>query len=517
MTPHPRVAPRVGQREAWLLAATFLVALAGLTYELIAATLSSYLLGDSVRQFSLVIGVYLAAMGLGAWLSRFVTYALSGFIWAQIFLGVIGGFLSPALYFSYAYLGDVGLPLYLMLIAVGALSGMEIPLIARVLKDIGAPAFRFENVLSVDYIGALAASIIFPILIVPHLGLMSASLLFGCMNLFVAGLSLWLFREAVSRLVIAVWAAALAVSLLALYGAERMVSVVEASLFEDDVILSEDTPYQHISITRFRDRTRLFLDNSIQFDSQDEYRYHESLVQPAMALAPRIADILILGGGDGLALREVFRNPGVQSVTLVDLDARVTTLFATNPDLAALNANALNDPRLTIVSQDAWKFAETATATFDVIIADLPDPKSIALSKLYSSEFYAMLVERLSAQGLLVVQSGSPLFARQGYWSVVHTIAATRNPVVPDTGLSVIPYHVYIPSFGDWGFTLASLRPLAPRTLRLPAGLRYLTPETWDQAQVFSPDSADLPALINSIQSHALVGYYNAGWDQWFR
>lgn len=513
----PGVSPKLAEREVWLLAATFLVALAGLTYELIAATLSSYLLGDSVRQFSIVIGVYLAAMGLGAWASRFVGQALQGFVWAQIFLGIFGGFMAPVLYFSYAFLGEVDLPLYLMLITVGALAGMELPLIARVLKDIGLPEFRFENVLSVDYVGALAASLAFPILIVPHLGLMSASLVFGCLNLGVAGLSLWLFRESATRLAWGVWACALVVSVAALVQAERMVSVVEASLFEDDVILSESSPYQHISITRFRDRTRLFLDNSIQFDSQDEYRYHESLVQPVLALAPRIRNILILGGGDGLAAREVFRHPGVKAVTLVDLDARVTTIFASHPDLAALNNHALTDPRLTIVNQDAWKFLETAKDSYDVIIADLPDPKSIALSKLYSAEFYAMLVERLSAQGLLVVQSGSPLFARQGYWSVVHTLAATRNPVEPGAGLAVLPYHVYIPSFGDWGFVLASFRPLAKRPLTLPDGLRYLTQDVWAEEQVFGLDSGDTPAAINSIQSHALVGYYNDGWDQWFR
>lgn len=182
-----------GQREVWLLAATFLVALAGLIYELIGATLSSYLQGDSVRQFSFVIGIYLAAMGLGAWVSRFVDDTVGGFVWAQIALGLFGGFMAPILFFSYAFMGEVDIPLILNLIVVGTLAGMELPLIARLLKEIGLPEFRFENVLSFDYVGALAASLMFPLLIVPHLGLMSASLSFGVLNLLVAGLSLWLF------------------------------------------------------------------------------------------------------------------------------------------------------------------------------------------------------------------------------------------------------------------------------------------------------------------------------------
>jgi spermidine synthase len=509
--------PASRPREVWLLAATFLVAAAGMIYELIAATLSSYLLGDSVRQFSLVIGVFLASMGLGAWLSRFVAQALPGFVWAQIWLGLLGGFLAPVLWFSYAAFFAVGLPLYGFLVAIGILAGMEIPLIARILKEIGAPQFRFENVLSVDYVGALAASLAFPLLIVPYLGLMSASLAFGCLNLLVAGLSLWLFRDRLSLRLWLVWGAALAVSVAALTQAERMVTAVEAGLFEDEVILSEDSPYQQITLTRFRDRLRLFLDYSIQFDTLDEYRYHEMLVHPAMSLAPRARTVLILGGGDGMAAREVFRHQGVETVTLVDLDARVTDLFSRQPELTAVNGNSLNDPRLTVVTEDAWKFVETSDAIFDVVIVDLPDPKSIALSKLYTAEFYALLADRIGPGGIIVVQSGSPLFARQAFWSVVHTLAATRNPGVPGGRLAVLPYHVHVPSFGEWGFAIATLQPLQPRPLTLPEGLRYLTGAAWDKARVFAADEGDTAAEVNRIATHPLVGYYNAGWDYWFR
>ncbi|GHC65339.1 polyamine aminopropyltransferase [Neogemmobacter tilapiae] len=505
------------QRETWLLAATFVVAVAGLIYELVAATLSSYLLGDSVRQFSLVIGIYLASMGLGAWLSRFVGQALPGFIWAQIALGVIGGFMAPLLYFTYAATGDVELPLFAALIAVGALSGMEIPLIARILKQIGAPEFRFENVLTVDYAGALAASLLFPTLILPHLGLMSASLAFGMMNLLVAGMSLWIFRDLAPRLAVLVWGLAVLATGLALWQAERMVSVAEAALYDDDIILAEQTPFQRIVVTRFRERVRLFLDGSIQFDSIDEYRYHEMLVHPAMALAGRAERVLILGGGDGMALREVLRHSQVQAVTLVDLDPAMTTLFREDPDLAALNAGALSDPRVTIVNRDAWKFVEEDQGLFDVILADLPDPKSIALSKLYTREFYAMAMERLSPRGAMAVQAGSPLFARDAYWSVIRTLRETRNPSAPEAGLHLQPYHAYLPSFGDWGFALVTQQPHTNNLTDLPPGLRYLTPEIWAEAQVFAPDAADSRPRPNSLRDHALVGYYNDGWDRWFR
>lgn len=507
-------------RETWLLVATFLVAVAGLIYELVAATLSSYLLGDSVRQFSYVIGVFLSSMGLGAWLSRYVGRAMSGFVWAQILLGIAGGFMAPVVFFTFAWMESVTLPLYGLLITVGLLSGMEIPLIARVLKEIGAPEFRFENVLSVDYIGALAASLAFPLLIIPHLGLMAGSLTFGALNLVVAGLSLWIFRVETSRLQVVTWAIALLVTLGGLWQVERLVSVSESNLFEDDIIFSEATPYQQITVTRYRNRTRLFLDYSIQFDSLDEHRYHESLVHPAMAQAPRRKSVLILGGGDGMAAREVLRWAEVEKVTLVDLDPRVTELFRDHPDLSQLNSGALNDPRIEIRNADAWRFVESSTQVYDVIIIDLPDPKNLALSKLYTRQFYGALVERLSAQGIMVTQAGSPLFARKAFWSINATFQASRNPLVPGKGLATQPYHAYLPSFGDWGFVLASPRALASRTLELPAELskelKYLTAEVWQAAQVFDPQSGPLVVDVNTLQSHALVGYYLDGWARWF-
>ncbi len=421
------------------------------------------------------------------------------------------------LYFTYAFLGSVQLPLYMMIITVGALSGMEIPLIARALKEIGVPDFRFENVLTVDYVGALAASIAFPLLVVPYLGLMSASLVFGCLNLGVAGLSLWVFRAQVFGPIRVFWALTVLVSVLALVQAERLVSIVEVNLFEDDVILSEDTPYQHITITRFRDRTRLFLDHSIQFDTLDEYRYHEALVHPAMALAPRRAQVLVLGGGDGMAVREVLRHSDVEAVTLVDLDPRVTELFREHPDLVLLNGNSLNNPKVTVVAQDAWQFVTDSAAVFDVVIIDLPDPKNISLSKLYSREFYGLLGERLSAQGVIVTQAGSPLFARQAFWSVVETMEDSRNPFAPSEGLAARAYHTYIPSFGDWGFVLGFVAEPTGRIAAFPEGLQYLNSDVWAAAQVFGGDTSEVDVEVNSIQSHALVRYYNDGWDYWFR
>jgi spermidine synthase len=509
--------PERDAKAIWLLIATFLIAVSSLIYELIAATLSSYLLGDSVRQFSFVIGVFLSSMGVGAWLSRFVGDATRGFVWVQVGIGVIGGLLAPLLYFVYAFMGDIGILLYGTLGVIGVLSGMEIPLIARLLKEIGASEFRFENVLSVDYVGALVASLAFPLFIIPPLGLMSAGLAFGCLNLAVAGLSIWIFRDKINLGLRVVWVVAFSASLLGLATTERMVSVVDAAMFEDDVILNETTPYQKINVTQFRERTRLFLDHSIQFDTLDEHRYHESLVHPAMSIVPRAHNILILGGGDGMAAREVLKHDTVEKITLVDLDPRVTELFRDHPQLKTLNSGALNDPRVEIIAQDAWRFAEGDTAVYDAIIVDLPDPKSIALSKLYSSEFYALLMERLSPYGALVTQSGSPIFARDAFWSIVETLEMTRNPSNFQTRLTVIPYHVYVPSFGDWGFSLVLPQEPTERSLNLPTELKFMNQDVWVSAQIFASDIDRTDVELNSIKTHKLVKYYQDGWDYWFK
>jgi spermidine synthase len=295
---------------------------------------------------------------------------------------------------------------------------------------------------------------------------------------------------------------------------ERLVSLADAAFFEDDVVLAEDSQYQRIVVTRWNDRYRLFLNGSIQFDTLDEHRYHEALVHPAMALAHRRADVLILGGGDGMAAREVLRWPGVQSVTLVDLDPRVTELFATNGMLSALNEGSLRDPRVMVVNEDAWLWVRGSEEVFDVILLDLPDPRDFALSKLYSAEFYAALVQRLSPRGAMVTQAGSPVFSREAFWSVARTLGETRNPLVPEGRLETVPYHAYVPSFGDWGFVLASHREL-PGPEAFPTGLKFLTLDLWDVMQRFPADSGPVEVRRNTLQSHPLVRYYENGWARW--
>ena len=297
-----------------LLFSVFVIASCGLIYELIAGTLASYLLGDSVTQFSTVIGTYLFAMGIGSYLSRFIGKGLvAKFIAIELMVGIIGGFSATALFLSFSYAKSLKPLLYFLVIAIGILVGLEIPLLLRILKDRLQFKDLVAQVLTFDYIGALAASLLFPILLAPRLGVVRTALLFGLMNALVAAGTAWLFRHQLSQLRHMLVQCFLAVALLGggLIYAERLTALAESELYADEIIYAKSSPYQRIVITRWKDDVRLFLNNHLQFSSRDEYRYHEALVHPGLQSLNGARRALVLGGGDGLAVREILKYDSV--------------------------------------------------------------------------------------------------------------------------------------------------------------------------------------------------------------
>src|SRR2546425_1127220 len=375
------------------------VATAGLVYELLAAAAASYLLGDSITQFSTVIGAYLFAMGIGSFLSRYVRRGVAArFVEVEIAVGLVGGWATTLLFVAFGQTPHFRVVLYGLVGVVGVLVGLEIPLLLRLLRGRLAFSELVARVLSLDYAGALVASLLFPLLLVPRLGLIRTSLLMGLANAAVGVWSTWLFRRELGR--------------------------------------------------------------------------------------PVILRVLVLGGGDGLAAREILRYPTVASITLVDLDAEMTRLFAGNPLLRELNGGALDDGRLRVVNADAFIWLQASRETFDVAIVDFPDPHNFSLGKLYSRTFYRLLRTRLAPDGLAVVQATSPMFARRSFWCI--------NETIRSAGLAVRPYHVYVPSFGEWGFVLAAARDWAPPRA-YPPGLRFLTGEGSAALFGFPPDMAAVP------------------------
>ncbi|WP_124949884.1 polyamine aminopropyltransferase [Sulfuriferula thiophila] len=491
-----------------LLFSVFIIASCGLVYELVAGALSSYLLGDSVTQFSTVIGVYLFAMGVGSYLSRFIERGVvARFIQVELLVGVIGGSSSMVLFAVFAYLASpFKWVLYGEVLLIGILVGLEIPLVMRILKQHYSFKDLVSQVLSVDYLGALVVSLAFPILLVPHLGLIRTSLLFGLFNVLVAVWSIWLFRhELGARWVLQVQAGVAALLLASgLVFAERFTTLAEENLYADQIIYNETTAYQHIVLTRWKNDLRLFLNNNLQFSSRDEYRYHEALIHPGLQAVRGAHRVLVLGGGDGLAVREILKYPQISHVTLVDLDPRMTRLFSHNTQLTALNGHALTSPRVTVINDDALQWLERNQDSFDFIVVDFPDPTSFALGKLYSQTFYRLLDKHLSQHGLAVIQSTSPLYARQSFWSIVHTIQSV--------GLTTTPYHALVPSFGEWGFVIASHLPYAPPTRFDVAGLRFANASLMPVLFQFPPDMSEVPAEVNRLNNQALVRYYEAEW-----
>ncbi|MES2523014.1 MAG: polyamine aminopropyltransferase [Gemmatimonadota bacterium] len=484
-----------------------LIAACGLIYELVAGALASYLLGDSVTQFSTVIGTYLFAMGIGSWLSRFITRGvITRFVIIELLVGVVGGFSSLLLFLSFAYTDAFRPVLYGLVTLIGIFVGLEIPLLMRILRERFAFKDVVSNVLTFDYIGALFASLLFPLLLVPRLGLVRSALLFGLLNVAVGLWSTWLFRRELPqrRLLQGIGLVAFALLGVGLWKGQDITSLAEDGMYADPIILAKDTRYQRIVLTNWKDDLRLYLNGHLQFASRDEYRYHEGLVHPGLSSLTSQAKVLVLGGGDGLAVREVLRYPAVSQVTLVDLDEGMTALFQQHPRLTALNAGALSDKRVRVVNADAFSWLDSTTAQFDFVIIDFPDPSNYHVGKLYTSAFYRLVKQHIVPGGLLVVQSTSPMFARQSFWSIVKTLE--------HAGLRTWPYHVYVPSFGEWGFVIASEGTYtAPDSL--PPGLRYLTGQSIAGLFDFPTDMGMVAAEPNRLNDQVLVRYYEHEFD----
>ena len=511
----PRGAGRARRVRVLLLGSVFVVAACGLVYELVAGALGSYLLGDAVTQFSLVIGVFLSAMGVGSWLSRFVRRdLLHWFVGLEIVLGLLGGASSVVLFATSAMLPELLQPVFYGQCGIlGVLVGLEIPLLVRILRDQRGWEEALSDTLALDYLGALAGALAFPLLALPWLGLSRASLVFGFLNLAVAGLGVALVPRGRRNLLVGLTAAALALTAL-LVGSQRLVGYLEDLHYDDSVVYARSSPYARVVLTRWRSDIRLYLDGHLQFSSVDEARYHEALVIPAMEATTRPPQrVLVLGGGDGLAIKRVLAYDSVREVTLVDLDPTVVELARTRPSLRALHGDAFSDPRVTVIHDDAFTWIQEQPDRWDVILVDLPDPNSPSLARLYSTAFYAQLDRHLADGGALVTQATSPYYAKQAFWCIERTLAAALPADGPRGALQTAPYHVNVPSFGQWGFVLATHHRVDPASLAPSIPTSVLTPELLPTLFVF-PQDVERPddVRVNHLDDPILHQYHLQGW-----
>lgn len=492
----------------FLLLSVCTVAICGLVYELLIATLASYLLGDSITHFSTIIGTYLFSMGVGSYLSKYIERdILRYFIRVELLIAVFGGFSSCIVYLLFPYASSLYLPIYLLVFIIGTGVGLEIPLLMRLIKDQMEFKDLVSAVLSFDYIGALFASLVFPLVCVPFLGLVRTGLLFGIFNSLLAVALILVSEKKIVRYRMDFYFACFIILILSLTFAssDSIVKFSEAQAYPDPVLYSKDTAYQRIVVTRKDDDIRLYLNSQLQFSSKDEYRYHEALVHVGLSSLERPRSVLILGGGDGLALREVFKNKKVEKVTLVDLDPSLVNLFRDSQVLADLNQKALKDPRLQVINEDAFKWIRGCGEKYDFVIIDFPDPTSFSLGKLYTNYFYKAVRNVLKEDGLMVVQTTSPLFARKSYWMLVHTIASAD--------FNVLPYHLYVPSFTEWGYVLAGKGEFS-LPVSYEEDLRFINSESVKQMLYFPPDMSEVETGIQTLSDQLLINIYRDEWGE---
>ncbi len=531
----------------------------GLAYEYTFSKMASDLLGNSVQQWAVIIAIMLFCMGVGAEVQRFIPsrQVTRLLIISQLGLALLGGFgpilsLCTFAYFPYQF----GLVHYTIISVIGVLIGLEIPLISRLNMRFSADIqSNLANVLKMDYIGALVGALVWVFLLPRFFTLAQVAYVLGMLSLSTAFICWWFYRQQLRSS----WG----------YGASFIIVLVglaigyahshkwavsaEQALYNDRVVYSTTTPYQHIVLTQSHGGVfRCYINGHIQFSSDDECIYHEHLVHPAMTLAGRRERVLILGGGDGMAAREVLTYPDVREITLVDLDPAMTQLFSDHPVMRKLNSGALSAPavrRITsesvqqgdrydlshlpqrrlrrevdpvtvpdlhLMNIDAANYVQSITGRYDVIILDFPDPSSLELAKLYSKPFYTALRHKLTADGIIVQQSTSPHRAREAFLCIGRTMEAA--------GLAAVPYHDHVPSFGEWGWWIAthaevqSRRELQQRMAgirELPAGLRYLTPQLVHASLHFGKGSLQTDETdVTTLTHPAVLRYYLHGWSQ---
>lgn len=518
-----RPKPFTRRQRSLLLLAAAVSSSCGLAVELLLGTLASYLVGNQALAYGVAVGGFLAAMGLGAYLSQFIARSATSpvvqqqqlqfaFVVIELLMAPLSAILPLALFALFVINGPFWIGLFLVTMILGGLAGLEVPLLTRMLEAEEGVRDALAGVLALDYVGALVGSLAFPVILLPMVGLFPSAALIGALPalmVFVFGREFPnLRRWSYGGLGLSIALCLLAPMTIPL--GDRL----ENSLYKAPIISRTQSSYQRIVLTRRGKDVRLFLDGDLQLSTLDEYRYHEALVHPALSAnltkplnttQPQ-RRVLIMGAGDGMALREVLKWTDVQQVVLVDLDPAVVNLARQHPLLTQVNQRSFDDPRVEVRIGDAFTLVPNFPERFDVIIADFPDPDRDIIAKLYAQGFYQRLLPRLAPQGIFVTQASSSFFAPQAFACVVATLESV--------GLSVSPYVIDVPSFGPWGFVMAARSPIPRDQLTLPVPTRFLTP-------ALLPTLFELPAdirlgavEINRLSHPVIVRYQqDARWE----
>ncbi len=442
--------------------AIFATGLSGIVAEYSLATLASYFMYDTVVQWTMIVSVMLFSMGIGSQISkRFTKDLLTTFIIIEFVLSLLSAYSVMICYIAGGYTKFYSFFIYGLAVIIGVLIGMEIPLVTRINDGYEELKENISSVLTVDYLGSLLGGVFFAFWGLPKLGMTYTPILLGCVNFVVAFILLYKLKSAINiaqrtRLFIGAGLVTL-VLLVGTFYARPIIFFGEQMSYEGVVVFEKQSKYQKIVITEWRDHHFLFINKNLQLSTFDEHLYHEPLVHPIMNLLDKPQKILVLGGGDGCAVRDILKYESVQEIHLVDLDSCMTNIGKYEPVFRAQNNNSMHSDKVTIHNVDAFQFLESDTTKFDIIIVDLPDPKTIDITKLYSKRFYMLCNRALYDNGCIITQAGSPQFATKAFLCVDKTISSA--------GFSTLKLHNNVISLGEWGWVLGS-KALAPEVLK---------------------------------------------------
>ena len=508
-------------RSNILKLALFATGLSGIVAEYILSTLATYFLGNSVFQWTMIVSIMLFSMGLGSRFSKFIqTNLLQNFIRIEFILSILVAFVSVITYSISAHYGSTGFIIYLLSVIIGLLIGMEIPLVIRLNNEYEELHVNVSSVMENDYYGSLLGGVFFAFIGLPFLGLTYTPFILGSINFIVACSLFAMLRKSVTpkqrmRLVFTT----IAVFVLIFGGsltADRIIKYGEELRYKDEVVFEKQSKYQKIVITQSRNDFWLFINGNQQLSSIDEVMYHEPLVHPVMGLSGLPKDVLIIGGGDGGAAREVLKYNTVENITVVDLDPAMTKLGQEHNLLVEMNQNSMNHQKVEIINTDGYNFLEDNNRYFDVIIIDLPDPKTVELGRLYSYEFYSLCNKRLRPHGLIITQAGSPYYAARAFNCI--------NLTMQEAGFTTLPLHNQVVTLGEWGWVMGAKN---VRKDQLKKNLQNLDlqgiPTAWINKpamtlissfgkKAFMQDSMQVE--VNRIHDPVLYQYYLDGrWD----
>lgn len=515
--------PTNKQKRNLLFSALFATGLSGIVAEYCFATLSTYFVGDSVKQWSIIISLMLFSMGIGSRITKtFNGNVFKLFIITEFTLSIVVSFSAVFTYYLASQVEYIGVFIYALSIITGTLIGMELPLAMRLNDEFQSLKFNVANVLEKDYYGSLIGGLFFVFIGLPYLGLTYTPFILGFINLFVALLLLIFFKDSIQKqqqkIFFSVAVFLIIILISGSFFSDKIIMYGEQIKYKDKIVFKEQSIYQKIVVTKWKNDYWLYLNDNLQFSTFDEPLYHEVLVHPIMQVLQQPQKILILGGGDGCAARELLKYKTTEKITLVDLDKKLTDLFINEPVLASINKNALIDNKLNIVNKDGFTFLEETNDFYDLIIIDLPDPRNVELSRLYSKEFYELCNIKLTPNGGIITQAGSPYYTPYAYQCIKKTMDSAN--------FTTLALHNQILTMGEWGWIAGIKRKISKEEINksllkfnnAKIATKWLNKESMHLITSFGKNFYEKNTIdsikVNQISNPVLYHYYNKGnWD----